>query len=98
MLQAEHDLARVRVAASGDDDLTSSFSQVITVLREKSTPYHLAHGLLDQAEYLTGKGDADGAAGAIGEARDIADRLRCRPLTDRANRIETRSSSAQVAR
>jgi class 3 adenylate cyclase/tetratricopeptide (TPR) repeat protein len=98
MLQAERDLVRVRVAASGGDDVTASFSQVITVLREKSTPYHLAHGLLDQAEFLTGQGDADAAADAVGAAREIADRLHCRTLTDRAARIEARSSSARSPR
>jgi class 3 adenylate cyclase/predicted ATPase len=94
MLQAERDLARVRLAASDGNDATSSFTQVVALLREKSTPYHLAHGLLDQAEYLIGRGDADSAADAIGEVREIADRLRCQPLADRAARIEARSSAA----
>jgi len=49
-----------------------------------STPYHLAHGLLDYAQHLTGVSDNDAAAAASGEARDIARRLRCQPLLDRA--------------
>jgi class 3 adenylate cyclase/tetratricopeptide (TPR) repeat protein len=93
MLRAERDLVRIRLAGSGGH-ATASFAQIIIELREKSTPYHLAHGLLDQAEYLTGDGDADAAADAIGEAREIAGRLRCQPLTDRAARIEARLSSA----
>ena len=46
-------------------------------------PYHLAHGLLDYAQYLTGL-HAEAAGHALGEARTIAGRLRCQPLLDRA--------------
>jgi hypothetical protein len=60
-----------------------------------STPYHLAHGLLDQAEHLIRLGDADTATLAIGEARDIAGRLDCRPLLDRAAKL-TPTARAQV--
>ena len=84
MLRAERDLARARLAAAdGDRDAGTAFAGAISSLRELSTPYHLAHGLLDHAEYLTRLGDA-AAALAIGEARAIGDRLRCRPLLDRA--------------
>ena len=48
------------------------------------TPYHLAHGLLDYAEYLGHLDDDEAAGAAIGEARDIAGRLRCQLLPDRA--------------
>ena len=48
------------------------------------TPYHLAHGLLDHARHLLDQPDADAAAAATGEAGDIARRLRCQPLLDRA--------------
>jgi tetratricopeptide (TPR) repeat protein len=40
--------------------------------------------LLDQADHLTRLDDTDAAAAAVGEARDIARRLRCQPLLDRA--------------
>ena len=56
----------------------------ISGLRELSTPYHLAHGLLDQAQYLTARADAEAAEQAIAEARGIAERLGCQPLLDRA--------------
>jgi hypothetical protein len=48
------------------------------------TAYHLAHGLLDYAEYLSHLDDDEAAEAAIGEARDIAGRLRCQPLPHRA--------------
>ena len=77
MLRAERDLVRARLAPA-------SFTAAIARLRELSTPYHLAHGLLDHAEYLLTTGGAEAAAAAIDEARDIAGRLRCQPLLHRA--------------
>ena len=58
--------------------------RAIRVLRELSTPYHLAHGLFDYAQYLMRQGDTEAASAAIEEARGIAGRLRCQPLLDRA--------------
>jgi tetratricopeptide (TPR) repeat protein len=85
MLRAERDLVRARVAAqNGERDAAASFAVAITGLRELSTPYHLAHGLLDHAEHLTRLGEVDAATAAVAEACDIAHRLRCQPLLDRA--------------
>jgi hypothetical protein len=85
MLRAERDLARARLAArDGNPAADASFASAIGGLRELSTPYHLAHGLLDHTEYLTRHEDAEAAVQAIEEARDIAARLHCKPLLDRA--------------
>jgi len=85
MQKAERNLVRARLAASeGDQATRASFAAAISRLREHSTPYHLAHGLLDDAQYLTQLGDIDAAEAAIAEARGIAERLRCQPLLDRA--------------
>ena len=85
MLRTERNLVRVRLAASDSDPATAaSFADAISGLREHSTPYHLAHGLLDQAQSLTQLGDTEAAEAAITEAHDIAVRLRCQPLLDRA--------------
>jgi hypothetical protein len=85
MLRAERDLVRARLAATeGGQDAAAAFAAAIIRLREQSTPYHLAHGLLDHAEYLLGHEDAEAATLAVEEARDIAARLRCQPLLDRA--------------
>ena len=84
MLRAERDLARARLAARDGDHAAASFTSAISGLREHSTPYHLAHGLLDHAAYLLRLGDAEAAGAAVSEARDIAGRLRCQPLLDRA--------------
>jgi len=88
MLRAERDLARARLADHArDPDAAASFATAIATLREHSTPYHLAHGLLDQAQHLSRGGDAEAAAAAADEARGIARLLRCQPLLDRAKVI-----------
>jgi tetratricopeptide (TPR) repeat protein len=85
MLRAERDLARARLGtADGNPVAAVAFAAAVGGLRELSTPYHLAHGLLDQASFLTCLGDASTAAAAAEEARDIASNLRCQPLLDRA--------------
>ena len=87
MLRAERDLARARLAGTpggGGQDATAAFAAAISSLRELSTPYHLGHGLLDHAQHLTHLHDAEAAARATGEARDIARHLHCQPLLDLA--------------
>jgi predicted ATPase len=85
MLRAERDLARTRLAVDdGDPAAAALFAAAVSGLRELSTPYHIAHGLLDHAQYLNRLGDTEAAETAINEARDIADHLRCQPLLDRA--------------
>jgi class 3 adenylate cyclase/predicted ATPase len=91
LLRAERDLVRARLAAGEGDQAAAAaaaFAAAITHLRERGTPYHLAHGLLDHAQYLLGRGDAAAAASAIDEARDIGHRLCCQPLLDRADDVE----------
>jgi class 3 adenylate cyclase len=89
MQRAERDLARARLAArDGDQAAAAAFTAAVSGLRDLSTPYHLAHGLIDHAEYLIRQDDADAAAIAVQEARDIGQRLRCQPLLDRADAIE----------
>jgi hypothetical protein len=93
MLRAERDLARARLRRSdADQGAAAAFTAAITGLRAQSTPYHLAHGLLDHAEYLVRTGDADAAAAAVQEAREIAARLRCQPLLDRAEALAEQDS------
>jgi class 3 adenylate cyclase/tetratricopeptide (TPR) repeat protein len=85
MLRAERDLTRARLAVGDADHAAAEpFEAAIAGLRELSTPYHLAHGLLDHAQYLARLHHDAAAKAAIGEARDIACNLRCQPLLDRA--------------
>jgi predicted ATPase len=84
MLTAERALVRARLSArDGDPAAGESFAAAVRALRELSTPYHLAHGLLDHAQYAA-LHDPGAAEADLGEARDIAARLRCQPLLDRA--------------
>jgi len=89
MQRAERNLARARLAAAdGDPDAGPAFATAVTGLRQHSTPYHLAHGLLDHAAHLAARGDDQAAAAAIGEAAGIAQQLRCQPLLDRVDTIQ----------
>jgi hypothetical protein len=95
MERAERDLARARLtAADAGPDTSAAFTAAITGLRQHSTSYHLAHGLLDHAEHLLRSGDDEAAKTAIAEARAIAGRLRCQPLLDRADTTQPASPHA----
>jgi hypothetical protein len=87
MLRAERDLVRARLAAADDPAAAAAFAAAVSSLRELSTPYHLAHGLLDHAQHLTRLHDGEAAETAIDEACAIAGRLRCKPLMNRATEI-----------
>ncbi len=68
MLKAERALVRARLSArDGDPAAAASLTAAVRGLRELSTPYHLAHGLLDHAGYLTRLGDGGAAAAAAWE-------------------------------
>ena len=87
MQRAERDLARARLAAA-DQVAGPAFAAAVAGLRQHSTPYHLAHGLLDHAAHRAARGDTEAATAATGEARSIAQRLGCQPLMDRAETIQ----------
>jgi class 3 adenylate cyclase len=97
MLRAERDLARARLTTldAGQDAAGAALAAAVAGLRQQSTPYHLAHGLLDHAAWLIAQGDTDDAAGAVTEAAAIAAKLGCQPLLDRAASLAP--STAPVA-
>jgi class 3 adenylate cyclase/tetratricopeptide (TPR) repeat protein len=72
---------------SGDAQAPQAFVTAVVALREIGSPYHLALGLLDQAESLAGAGEAVAALALADEARLIAEGLGARPLADRARRL-----------
>jgi hypothetical protein len=97
MLRAERDLVRARLAVGdGDPHAAAAFGAAVSSLRELSTPYHLAHGLLDHAEYLTSQGDVGAVALAVDEARAIGQRLRCQPLLDRSDAVRSAKLGTRV--
>jgi class 3 adenylate cyclase/tetratricopeptide (TPR) repeat protein len=91
MQRAEAVLIRARLAAGEHTghtgDAAEKFVVAVDALHSSSTPYHLAHGLLDHAEFLTTSGDSAAIERAIAEARSIATSLGCRPLLERADRL-----------
>jgi class 3 adenylate cyclase len=85
MERAERELVHARLSTvDADSGAGAAFIAAIAGLRQDSTPYHLAHGLLDHAAHQAAQGDAQAVAAAISEARGIAARLGCQPLQDRA--------------
>jgi tetratricopeptide (TPR) repeat protein len=90
MLHAERHLVRARLAAAeGNTEADAQFGDAIAALRLRSTPYHLAHGLLDFAEYLHATDRAPQAQPLVAEATEIAQRLGARPVLDRAGKLIT---------
>jgi tetratricopeptide (TPR) repeat protein len=86
----ERELVRARLAAAdGRDGVEQDFAAAVAALRSGSTPYHLAHGLLDQAQFSLDTGDPSAASVAISEAKRIAERLGCGPLLTRAEQVAT---------
>jgi tetratricopeptide (TPR) repeat protein len=85
LLRAERRLAHAqRAARHTDPSADEQFEAAIADQRKWSTPYHLAHGLLDYAEHLIATGGSERAAPLIEEATAIADRLKAQPLAARA--------------
>jgi predicted ATPase/class 3 adenylate cyclase len=97
MQRAERDLARARLSAAngGPDAAGAAFAAAIAGLRQHSTPYHLAYGLLDHAAHVSHLGDDQATAAAADEAASIAARLGCQPLLDRAD--TTRPARSRTA-
>jgi predicted ATPase len=97
MQRAERDLVRARLAVTdGDPVAAAAFADAVGGLRQLSTPYHLAHGLLDHAQFLTRLHDAQAVEAAVAEARDIALNLRCQPLLDRAVHVTSAAFPVQA--
>ena len=71
------------LAAAGTGHL-APVQQAPAGLRELGSPYHFAPGLIDYGQYLMRADNDEAAAAVVGEAHDIADRLRCQPLLERA--------------
>jgi hypothetical protein len=91
LLRSERDLARARRAGDAESpDAAAMFTAAVASARRFGSPYHLAHGLLDQAEFLLSRDDTDAAGTAaplIAEVAAIAERLGAAPLSARADRL-----------
>jgi hypothetical protein len=99
VLRAERELVRARLAvarhdAAGADGLRTA----IEVMRQLSPPHLLAHALLDHASYLRSQGDDAATAVSMAEARDIGERLGCRPLLARADTLSPVSGTVPSPR
>jgi tetratricopeptide (TPR) repeat protein len=86
LLRAERSLVRARLRAAADDPgADGAFAEAIEKSRSVASPYHLAHALLDYADYLFTDGRPSEAQLLRDEARAIGGRLGARPLVERAD-------------
>ena len=99
LLRAERALARARLAdANGDPGAAAAYDGAVVALRQATSPYHLAHGLLDHAEHLIRTDDRDGALLLQDEARTIVEQLHAQLLLDRSVQIGREAGSPEPAR
>src|SRR5690606_29314245 len=94
MQRAEAELIGARLADSRHEaDAGDRYAKALDLLRADSTPYHLAHGLLDQADHM--RRAADGRADElVAEARALGERLGCVPVIVRADTVASDSVGA----
>ncbi len=91
LLRANRSLARAGLAALDGEEAASLFTSAIAELRTAGSPYDLALGLLDQAEYLRGAGE-DYAA-ARDEAARLNEPLRAVGITERVAALTADSAA-----
>ena len=88
LLRGERALASARLAAVSNISVaTPDFDSAIAALRHAGSPYHLAQGLLDEAEYLAGERDSQAVMELVSEARTIGEKLSARPLLERCDQV-----------
>jgi hypothetical protein len=86
LLRAERALVRARrLAEAGDPSAEGALTAVLAEFRVVASPYHLAHALLDHADFLFARGRSSEAEPLRDEAREIGERLRARQLIERAD-------------
>jgi tetratricopeptide (TPR) repeat protein len=87
-LRAERQRIRARLLAERQDpEAGAAYESAVLAFRKFGSPYHLAVGLLDQAEYLSKIGGAETAQALIAEADSIVQRLGAKPLIERARQL-----------
>jgi hypothetical protein len=96
LLSAERELCVARLAADTDADAGALFATAVAGLRERSTPYHLAHGLLDYASFLDASGRSGEAAPLVAEAERIGDQLRAASVLERVASAVTENAAAST--
>jgi class 3 adenylate cyclase/predicted ATPase len=93
VIRAERDLAVARLAGQSSDPAASElFTNALAGLRVLASPYYLASGLLDHADFLHTQGETLAAVELIDEARGIGATLRVQPILDRVNRMDRQSA------
>ena len=96
VLHAEGARIQARLLAShSHPDAEHAFTTAVKAFRELGSPYHLAKGLLDQAQHLAATGDTQTAEQLATEAGTIAERLHAKPLVQQARNLAGSRSGQQ---
>ena len=97
VLRGERFRIRARLhAAENGPEAGPAFESAVKAFRDFKSPYHLAIGLLDQAEHLVAIGAVDAAERSAAEAGTLATQLGARPLTERAAQVSGSRSPIDV--
>ena len=98
VLRAERQRIRARLLGVANDPRASAeFAAAVGALRDLGSPYHLAVGLLDQAEFLSVVEEAVADDPMVSEAHSIAVRLGARPLLERVERLREEAVTGSSA-
>ena len=90
VLRTENLRIRARMLGVGNDPTAgAAFQAALAACRQLGSPYHLAVGLLDNAEYSAAVGDTQRAEQLADEAGAIAQILGAQPLVGRVQRLNT---------
>ncbi len=84
---------RGRLLAAKGEQAAEVFAAATQALQRAGSPYHLAVGLLDQAEYGTAQGNDDTVRRLAQEAATIAQRLKATGLITRASQLYSPQTS-----
>ncbi len=96
LLRGERLLARARLAVIDESpEAGAALAEAVAALRAAPSPYHLAHGLLDYAEYLAAVDDRQGSLALVEEALITARQLRAKLLLERAEALVAPAAGAE---
>ncbi|HET9091540.1 MAG TPA: adenylate/guanylate cyclase domain-containing protein [Acidimicrobiales bacterium] len=94
-LRGERELAAARRAdLESEVDAAAAYQDAVAALRRTDSPYRLANGLLDWADFLHRRGGPGAGDAMIEEARVLATGLGCRPLVERAQMLASRVAAS----
>jgi class 3 adenylate cyclase/tetratricopeptide (TPR) repeat protein len=98
LLEAHHERFTASLAAARDEPgaVEPSLERAAELFRRLEIPYEVGITLLEQAEWLAGRGREAEAAPLAAEAREIFERLRATPMLERLAALESRGAAVSA--